>query len=124
MKGYALKIRPGGAGVLKPSTEPKRTPVLAGNPLRIEAASSTMGELCRLLTAIMHVPVVDETGLSGAYTYRMLMPPSTNPEGYNDNTMSGAILASFREIGLTAVSKTLPATRVVIDSAEQTPEMN
>ncbi len=83
-----------------------------------------MEKFCGLLTFLMKVPVVDETGLKGNYTFRMRTPPPANTEGYNDDSISAGIIASLRQIGLTVASKTIPVTRVVIDSAEQTPEKN
>jgi uncharacterized protein (TIGR03435 family) len=122
-RGYALRVRPASASILKPTNAPEgRGPLFTKDGF--EADGSTMEKFCSLLTFMMKAPVVDETGLKGTYTFRMHIPPSANTEGYNDDTISAGIIASLRQIGLTVASKTIPVTRVVIDSAEQTPEKN
>ncbi len=123
---YGLRVRPNGTGALKPASEPGRGGVafmgdrLAGN-------LATMENLSDLLSHVLAMPVVDQTALTGRYTFELKMPPgaSMGQTGVADSgAISSSVIASLKEIGLALVSTTVAEEYVVVDGAERVPTLN
>jgi uncharacterized protein (TIGR03435 family) len=119
-KSLALRVRPGGSGVLKPVTEPGKGG-MAFSREEIRGILATMENFADGLSPILGTPVVDQTGLPGRYTFDLKVPSPPDPSGRYD---SSAIISSLKDIGLTVVSTTVTQQYLTADSAEQVPTAN
>jgi uncharacterized protein (TIGR03435 family) len=85
-----------------------------------------MSKFAEILSRNRNIPVVDRTGLSGAFTFALRW----NPE-VGDNIQRDAVAAALRseisaaverQLGLTLKSWTMPVETLVIDYAEKPSE--
>ena len=123
VKGYALRARPNAAGVLKPVPEPGRGGVaLTGDG--VNANMATMESLGDGLSRVLAIPVVDETGLTGRYTFELKLHPEDSGPGQPAFSDASAIMASLKEIGLALVGTTVTDKYLIVDGAERVPSGN
>jgi uncharacterized protein (TIGR03435 family) len=119
-KALALRVRPGGSGILKPVTDPGKGG-MAFSREKINGMMATMDAFGGGLSRVLRTPVVDQTGLTGKYTFELKMTPPPDPSGAYD---SSAIISSLKDIGLTVVSTTVKMQYVIVDDAEHAPSVN
>ncbi len=79
----------------------------------IAGMNITMGQLAERLSAALGRPVIDRTGLTGAYDFRFLNP-SADPDD-----LAATILSSVRGIGLRLEGGKGPTDVLVIEHAEK-----
>ena len=123
VQGFALRAAPGGHR-LRPGSE--RT-FLTARPGLIEGKGRTIAELTRLVSDVVDVPVVDQTGLAGTYdlklewTFQLAAPGAAAPPGQTELS----IFTALREqMGLRLESVPVPIEIVVVDSVERMPTAN
>jgi uncharacterized protein (TIGR03435 family) len=109
-------------------------------PRIFDASRITLPELARTLTAYVDIPVVDMTGLKGAYQVSLEVPleiraaalrmaalTSTGamaPGDTPDTTWGASIFKSVQKLGLTLEKRKAPVETLVIDHAEKVPTEN
>jgi uncharacterized protein (TIGR03435 family) len=90
---------------------------------RLEATKITINEFTEILSRNLNLPVVDRTGLAGAYNFTLRWNP--NDANVHERDEIFAILrlemsqAIVRQLGLTLKSRKLPVEVLVIDHAEK-----
>lgn len=110
-------------------------PVKGNNKLAIEAGHTSMAQFAELLSSPMQRPVVDETGLTGAYDFTVDVSKYMNMEqgprregeghGIDASSVESAIMMAIQEqLGLKLESKRRPAEMIVVDRAEKVPTEN
>jgi uncharacterized protein (TIGR03435 family) len=106
--------------------------------LHMQAAHSTMDQLCNMLSSQLGRPVVDMTGLKAEYDYTLDFSPEglggmpgmgpgplggkEGPEGGPEGTVS--IFTAVQDLGLKLESRKGPVDLIIVDSAEKTPTEN
>jgi uncharacterized protein (TIGR03435 family) len=134
MPVYALVIGKNGPK-LAPPTDPgcQPPPLGACSGLRIANRNVLSGvnvstaQLARVLTTFMGRPVIDETGLSGIFDFKMDfvldLPRSEQPQGADDGAAQSSgpsVFTSLREqLGLKLVPQKDPVEILVISYSEQ-----
>lgn len=107
--------------------------------MRRECQGMTMAELARRLPGLgpggIDRPVVDETGLKGAYDFHFDVGAPTSGKGDGERAgeasaaappppdSAPAIFKAFEEIGLKLVGRKMPLPTIVVDRVEK-PEVN
>jgi uncharacterized protein (TIGR03435 family) len=123
VEGYALVVAKNGPK-LKPSTEDKGrgTAVFGSEPIRLEGTNSSMADLAHYLSLLIHLPVVDETGLGGRYDFNVQQFPGSPGRGFpsplNGSALS-ALSGALDQLGLRLQAKKIPVPMLVIDQAEK-----
>jgi uncharacterized protein (TIGR03435 family) len=140
VSGYALVVAKGGPR-FKESAEPAtadqrgvRSNVVNG-VLRTAARQVTMERWASLLGVMLGCPVIDQTGLKGAYDFRLESAP-----GYGTGGRGGMVVpkesfgagenalplieAIQEQLGLRLEPKKTPAYTLVIDNAQKAPTEN
>ena len=79
---------------------------------------ATMPQLCDHLQRLLHISVLDETGLTGKYNFTFRFVKDEDPE---DNT---AVLGGIGQIGLKLEKYKGPVEFLVIDRISKTPTEN
>jgi uncharacterized protein (TIGR03435 family) len=83
----------------------------------------TLGRLTGLLSAILRVPVRDETGLAGTYDFTINTRAYAGQGGPQD--FASLTITAFREeLGLQLESRKFEAKIMVIDHMDRTPGEN
>jgi uncharacterized protein (TIGR03435 family) len=109
----------------------------------IEAQGATIPGLCDMLSNMLDRPVVDKTGIAGAYDITLdvsmdelagmkrmgaRMGPGPGGPGAGgpapETEGGGSIFSANQSLGLKLDSKKLPIDYIVVDSAEKTPTEN
>jgi uncharacterized protein (TIGR03435 family) len=128
MPAYALVVGKG-EPKLKPS-EPGRGPMRIGNG-RIEAEKQVMPHFADILSQFVDRPIIDKTGLSGAYDFKLEWAQQapvdlTDPERRTtDASMGPSLFTAIQEqLGLRLEPQRLPVEVLVIDRAERVPTEN
>ncbi len=103
-----------------------------GQELKIgwHASSASMDYLAWQLSSVMYLPVIDRTGLEGAYDFDLAFTrelPLGLPEGALINgvavdTTGPTVFEAIRKLGLRLVRQTGPVTYMRIDSVERPSE--
>jgi uncharacterized protein (TIGR03435 family) len=106
---------------------------------RMEVTNASMPKLANTLTALLGRPVLDKTGLTGAYDFilEFTRTETAGPKasgGYREPPampppMPGAepglsIYSSIQQLGLKLDPRKIPMDTIVIDHAEKTPSEN
>jgi uncharacterized protein (TIGR03435 family) len=120
MPVYELVAEPGGAKV-KPSssTDPPltRDDGSAGSNIRLQCRNLSMADLVELVRREFDRPVVDKTGLTGAFDFSL---DYTSQRDGNTASMAPPIAAALREqLGLKVIQVREQVGILVIDSAER-----
>ena len=125
---YALIVGKNG-----PKLESAKDPVPAGSRGRIEifqgsltSRGATMGVLAEALSTMLDRPVVDQTGLSGNYDYKLSYDQSTVRQEVielgTEPTDGQSMFSAIQDLGLKLDSQKLPITILVIDSVQHPSE--
>ena len=141
---FALSVAASGPH-LEPSTnaasaDPPPAPRMSMTPdgaMRLEADGLTMTAFADTLSRYVDRPVVDRTGLSGAYRVTVTLsredvlsaarsaglpvPPETPVSANGDGVAGVSIVRSLAELGLALVSRNAPIDEIVIDRLARTP---
>jgi uncharacterized protein (TIGR03435 family) len=102
---------------------------------RIELVRKPITELSSFLARLMHVPVVDQTGLNQRYDAHLKFAAEADPSKSNDDDADATVpnasepappmfWALENQLGLTLEKKKLPVDFLVVDSANKTPTEN
>ncbi len=92
----------------------------------LEATGITMGDFAGILSRDLRLPVVDGTGLAGAYSFTLRWDPEV-ADGLGRDEWIAALRAEMssavaRELGLTLKFRKTPVEMIVIDGAEKPSE--
>ena len=89
----------------------------------LEATRITMGELAEILSRNLNLPVVDHTGLAGAFNFTLYWNPNDANVHERDELFSILRLEMstviVKQLGLTLKSRKMPVEVLVIDHAEK-----
>lgn len=110
--------------------------------MQLQAAAATMPTFADMLSQMVDRPVLDLTGLSGAYQIKLViskddiaamqraamlkmgMPAPPVPAGEASAPAGASIFASVQKLGLKLEARDAPVGRVVVDSADKVPTAN
>jgi uncharacterized protein (TIGR03435 family) len=100
-----------------------------GAQLTFKNRKTTMAELADQLPHWMSrdwfgMPVVDQTGLQGAYDFDITYTPTRRPEDTVDPPAASLFDAIQDQLGLKLEQRKVPVDRIVIDSMEKVPTEN
>jgi uncharacterized protein (TIGR03435 family) len=127
MPAFALAVAKGG---------PKFTASeSAGAPRIMQAKGALIGEhvpmalLAGVLSKLFGRPVLDETGLTASYDFRMdltpFLPPPDAEAGSSQQIMEGSMISGLQsQLGLKIESRKKSIDMLVVDHAEKTPTEN
>lgn len=133
MAVYVLTVAKGGPK-LRPASDPSCQPPPAGRCGGTRIAGGTMSgrniampQLSRVLSAILMRPVLDRTGVGGAFDLQVSYSPESRPgeaprdsDGAANDPNAGSIFAALREqAGLSLQSQRSQVQILVIDSANE-----
>lgn len=98
---------------LKPSTASTRS---SGRNGAISARGATLGDIARALESCLETPVLDETGVEGAYDLQLLMDPAAVHCDRPDDAQTAAVREALRETaGLDLVPDTQTLPVIVVE---------
>ncbi|MGO9260072.1 MAG: TIGR03435 family protein [Bryobacteraceae bacterium] len=90
---------------------------------RIDAKATNMTLFAQLLSRAVGVPVVNETGLDGAFNFKLEWSPESDKPGENAMDSGPSIFAALQQqLGLRLQSRKTPVEVLVIDHAERPSE--
>ena len=116
-RGYALRV-PATGHRLRDSAGART--FLTGRPGLISGNGRSIAEIVPLLSQMVSAPVVDETGLKGAYDIKLEWTPQLAASAAGDTDVS--IFTALREqLGLRLEPTDTEVTTVVVTSVEETP---
>jgi uncharacterized protein (TIGR03435 family) len=116
ISAYVLELAKNGPKLEKAEDEQARTN--SGRGL-IEARTITMTRFAEVLSRQMDLPVVDSTGLKGAFNLRLQWTPeNAKPDPAIDSGLS-IFTAIQEQLGLRLQSRKTPVENLVIDRAEK-----
>jgi uncharacterized protein (TIGR03435 family) len=93
----------------------------------IDAARMTMAELVSLLAFNLDEPVVDGTGLTGVYRFKIELPPDLGMPrlpGSSPRTSGVSTFKAVEGLGLRLERRPTPVEFIVVDSINRTPTEN
>jgi len=116
---YALVVAKGGPRIHAVEDGPPKT---SGKPGQFEATRITMRHLADLLARQEGLPVLDQTGLQGVFSFTL----EWAPEETTGNASSGpSLFAALQDqLGLKLEGRKGPAEVLVVDHIERTPREN
>jgi len=88
-----------------------------------------VSQLVDMLTQVLHMPIIDETGLKGKYDVAVDMT-SYLPDNFEHSSgpppdLAGIVMAAVQnELGLKLESRKVPLDMIVVDHMERTPTEN
>jgi uncharacterized protein (TIGR03435 family) len=100
--------------------------------LNLTGKNTTLSQLLDFIANEVHIPVVDQTGLTGRYNYFFDIEPYYSEESRKATDSDGKPLdanaiiavAMQKELGIKAESKKVPLEVIVVDHVEKTPIEN
>lgn len=118
MPGYALVVAKGGPKLKPAEVDPKTPGRIAIVPGGVRAPGVPMGAVASILTGVVGRPVIDETGLSGAYRVELNFAIDTVA-----STDRPSVFTALQEqLGLRLESKQVQVEKLIIDAAERPTE--
>jgi uncharacterized protein (TIGR03435 family) len=125
----ALVLTVGKNGHKLEPTETEGSPSFQTGKMNLTGKGATLGQMTQFISHEIHIPVIDQTGLSGRFNYfldiaayvteEMRKGPGPPPEA--SSIVAQAIQA---QLGLRLDSKKVPVEVLVIDHIEKTPSEN
>lgn len=82
-------------------------------------SGATLRDVAFSLSRMLDRPVVDETGLSGAYTFELTWDPNSGSVSRADADRASLFTALREQLGLRLDARKGPVEFLVIDSAER-----
>ncbi|HEY4088665.1 MAG TPA: TIGR03435 family protein [Bryobacteraceae bacterium] len=112
---YLLSVSPKGAKLQESHAEEAVTNSTGNNSeLRMDARKITMAHLAEVLARYMDRPVVDRTGIAGAYDLKLEWA-----RGDSSETLPSIFTAVQEQLGLRMTADRAPADVLVIDQVEK-----
>ncbi len=94
----------------------------AGGRIVMQGHQERSADLASSLGQQLGEPVIDETGLTARYDFRLeFAPPRTHGQADDDGQ---SIFSAVKELGLRLEARKIPAKMIVVDHAEKTPTAN
>ncbi len=115
--GYALVIAKGGMKIQPIADEGQASS--NGSNAKIEAKMIHMSKLGEMLTRELRVPVVDQTGAEGAFTFTLEWAPNNAKP---DSTLPSLFTAIQETLGLKLEARKVAADVLVVESVEKPDE--
>jgi uncharacterized protein (TIGR03435 family) len=131
MTALVLTVGKGGHKLQPPDAD--GTPSFQIGKLNLTGKNTTLTELLDFIANEVHIPVVDQTGLTGRYNYFFDIEPyfseesrkATGPGGGAPPDANAIIaVAMQKELGIKADSKKVPVEVIVVDHVEKAPIEN
>jgi uncharacterized protein (TIGR03435 family) len=124
---YVLSVARGGMKTTKPDEDDELPPaegrvvslVKAAGVVKVAGTKASISALCETLERSLGTPVIDETGLSGAYSFAFRYASGVGPS--DESPIFGALQ---RELGLRLEKKKGPVAILVVDSVSVVPTEN
>jgi len=126
LSAYALLVAKGGTK-LSPSGEPKGKSSTDSEPGKLVAKGTTMVKLADFLGGRLELPVVDKTGLDGAFDFTLnwTPDPTTENDRPDPNSSAPSLFTALQEqLGLRLQKDKLPVQILVVDHVEKGPVEN
>jgi uncharacterized protein (TIGR03435 family) len=123
--GYALVVAKGGLKIHPVDKETDRTNSNSNDlHASVEIEGATLAKFADVLSRSLPMPVIDQTGLAGAFTFKLEWARDertarTDSSGALPADSSPTIFSALQELGLKLESRKLPMDVYVIDSAEK-----
>ena len=110
MAGYAIVL--GKGGVKANPSAPDATCASGSSRKMVEARGCPAAQLAMKLTEVLHMPVADQTGLSGTYDFKLEFTP--------DSDIGPTLFAAMQEqLGLRLEGRKVPTEVLIVDRAEK-----
>jgi uncharacterized protein (TIGR03435 family) len=109
---------------LKEAASQTGTAANSGVMGRIVSTGLPMSELAALLSRFLRVPVLDATGLPGAYDVRLIWTPDQVAPALEPPEYPELFTAIQEQLGLALQSRKSPIDVIVVDQADKTPIEN
>jgi uncharacterized protein (TIGR03435 family) len=106
LSSYTLVV--GKKGITAKRSEPGTNWTTSSSRRSIDATACTMEHLAAKLAGVLHAPVVDRTGIDGAFDFKLEWTP--------DELQSGVFAALEEQLGLKLEGRKVPTEVIVIDS--------
>ncbi len=116
VSGYALFVAKGGMKI-QASAEEGGAQSSAGNG-KMQVKLCRMDKIAEMLQRDLRVPVSDQTGVQGAFTFSLEWSPDSKP----DATLPSLFTALQEQLGLRLEGRKVMADVLVVDSAEKPSE--
>jgi uncharacterized protein (TIGR03435 family) len=126
LSAYALLVAKGGTK-LSPSGEPKGKSSTDSEPGKLIAKGATMVKLADFLSGRLELPVVDKTGVDGAFDFTLnwTPDPTTENDRPDPNSSAPSLFTALQEqLGLRLQKDKLPIQILVVDHVEKEPVEN
>jgi uncharacterized protein (TIGR03435 family) len=122
MPAYALVVAKNGPKLAASEKPGDSTSTGRG---RLQDTAVSMAGLANQLAEQLVHPVVDKTGLTGAYTLKLEWTPDDQPAGAGEPAAGPSIFTALQEqLGLKLQTQKLPVEMIVVDSVDRTPVEN
>jgi uncharacterized protein (TIGR03435 family) len=106
-----IKLQPAKEGEV---SEQKPNPWGLGTFVKIPVSN-----LALMLTAYLRQPVVDHTGLTGSFDFKLDLTPETDGPKSLDNLRDAVLRAVPEQLGVKLERQNVPIEEIVIDRAER-----
>jgi uncharacterized protein (TIGR03435 family) len=125
MQAYVITVAKSGLKI-KESTSEGDMEIQPSAPAGVAFQRATVPKLAELLSAPLQAPVLDQTGLTGRYDFKLdlsgFLDPAT-PMGIND-VIPIVIQAAQQQLGIKIDQKKVPIEMLMVDHAEKVPVEN
>jgi uncharacterized protein (TIGR03435 family) len=125
MQAYVITVAKSGLK-MKESTSEGDMDIQPSGPASVTIQRATVPRLAELLSGPLQSPVIDETGLTGRYDFKLdvsnFLDPTT-PMGIND-VIPIVIQAAQQQLGVKIDQKKIPVEVLMVDHAEKIPVEN
>jgi uncharacterized protein (TIGR03435 family) len=120
MPVYALVPGKGGLKIKEVEMGPGRTDV---SPGKMSANRINLAHLADVLSTLVDRPIIDGTGLTGAYDIKLEWAPDHSPAAEN-GTAADIYTAIQQQLGLRLEPRKAPMDMLVVERADRTPTEN
>ena len=114
---YTLAIAKGGAKLTESPADTAETGMRNEGGGRMSGVHATMQMFTTTLTRVLQRKVVDDTGRTGTYTFRLQFAPDRDPP--SDNPGPSIFTAIQEQLGLTLKSGRGPVEVLIVDQAQK-----
>ena len=125
MQAYIITVAKSGLKI-KESTSEGDMDMQPSGPATVTIQRASVSRLAELLSGPFQAPVIDQTGLSGRYDFKLdlsgFLDPAT-PVGIND-VIPIVIQAAQQQLGIKIDQKKVPIEMLMVDHAEKIPVEN
>jgi uncharacterized protein (TIGR03435 family) len=119
VSGFALVVAKGGPK-LQPPAKPKRKPGGQILPNSLDFWNMDLAHFATILARPAGQPVIDKTGLAGAYDFKLSYAPANDP----NSPLSSFFTALQEQLGLKLLPAKVPLEIIVIDHVDRIPTDN